>query len=67
MNKNESKARKLICYLKNGGERRTMAADLGFISYVALQLLQEHTIFNTECVKIALLRRLVTVANKMQE
>lgn len=65
MNKNESKARKLICYLKNGGE--TMAADLGFISYVALQLLQEHTIINTECVKIALLRRLVTVANKMQE
>lgn len=25
MNKNESKARKLIFYLKNGGERRTMA------------------------------------------
>ena len=67
MSKKESKARALICYLKNGGERHTVVADLGFVSYVALQLLQEHTIFDIECVKTALLRRLVTIANKIQE
>lgn len=67
MSKPVSKARKLIKTIQYGDNNQGLHPDLAFIGCVANNLLIEHTVIDVWRVKLSLLRRLISIANKIPE
>lgn len=66
MNKPASKARRLIRFIKYGEcEGKDINVDLGFVGYIAGQLLEGYADFDMQRVKRSLFRRLILIAEKI--